>query len=269
MRSRYLTALVSAVALSLVFVSCDSFFSTNLFKSTGLGQVSAEKLQDETSAELVDDAYDDNGDQSTAFFDALAGDASARAQVLATLEATYTSPSSTPAEVQGAASLAAQIEIVATGGDELVNNLASKYADFQSLSTVEDAIDLVGTLVPASLASDESSFRAAIDALLSANDAFDALGTSIIADGDLLVGPQIGTAAQSALAAAALESIVVPAVNDPDTGLPYADRAAYLWDIMDGSQSQYPASFSLDTSASTPLGGILAGAGLTIDPISL
>lgn len=262
MRSRYLTALVFAVALSLVFVSCDSFFSTNLFKSAGLGQVSAEQLQGETSAELVDGAYDNNGDPSTAFFDALAGDTTVKAEVLATLEATYTSPSASPAEIQEAASLAAQIEIVTTGGDVLVNNLAKHYADFQSVSTVEGAIDLVESLVPAGLASDETAFAAAINAILSAGDAYDSLGGSILSSGGLAGDINIGTAAQSALAAAALMSVseVLPAG--------YTDTATYLWDLKEGSTS-YPSGFSLDTSASTPLGSILAGAGLTIDPISL
>jgi len=268
MRSRYLTALVFAVAMSLVFVSCDSFFNTNLFKSAGLGQVSAEKLKGESSAELVDDAYTDSGDPSLAFFDALAGDTTVKGEVLATLAATYTATTN-PAEVQEAASLAAQIEIVTTGGDELVNNLAKNLQKFQSLSTVEGAIDLVSSLVPAGLAADESSFAAAIGALLSSNDAFDALGTSMLANGPLIAGTKTGTAAQSAFVAAALEAVVVPVANDPETGAPYTSTAAYLWDIMKGTQTQYPSSFSLNTSASTPLGSILAGADLSIPPISL
>lgn len=263
MRSRYLKALVFAVALSLLFVSCDSFFNTNLFKSAGLGQVSAAKLQGETSAELVDDAYDANGDPSTAFFDALAGDSSVKAEVLATLEATYTSPSASPAAIQEAASLAAQIEIVTTGGDGLVNNLAAHYEDFLSVSTIEGAVDLVQSLVPDGLASDPTAFKAAIDALLSANDAFVALGDSILAPDGFVGDLNIGTAAQSALAAAALTAI------ESDLPGTYTDTATYLWDLMQGTTTDYPASFSLDTAASTPLGGILSAAGLTIDPINL
>lgn len=268
MRSRYLTALVIAIAMSLVFVSCDSFFTNNLFKSAGLGQVSVEDIQGSTSSQLVDQAYTDDGEPSTAFFEVLATDDTLRAGVLGTLETTYSDPTAPAADVQEAASLAAQIELSAAGADDLVNNLASNVNAFMSLETVQDAVTLVQNLVPDALKNDETSFAAAIDALLGSNDAYDALGGSILTNGGLAGNVNIGTAAQSALAAAALESVVVPAVTDPQTGASYTSTSAYLWDLMQGTQTQYPASFSLDTSTTSPLGNILAEAGFSIPSIS-
>jgi hypothetical protein len=266
MRSRYLTALVFAVALSLVFVSCDSFFSTNLFKSAGLGQVSPDKLKGETSAELVDDAYNDNGDPSTSFFDALSGDTTVRDEVLATLAATYTSPSASPTAVQEAASLAAQIEIVTTGADELVNNVVEALGDIQSLSgsDPQGAVDLLESLVPAGLAASEASFSAAIEALISANDIYLVLGASVAAN-DVQGDINIGTAAQSAMLAAALDGIDATGLIDPDTGSPYTSTAAYLWDSLQGKTIVGTPTFTPpDTSAGSPLGSLIEASGLTI-----
>ena len=266
MRSRYLTALVFAVALSLVFVSCDSFFSTNLFKSAGLGQVSPDKLKGETSAQLVDDAYDENGEVSTSFFVALSNDDTVKEEVLVTLEATYTSPTASPVEVQEAASLAAQIEIVTTGGDELVNTVVSGIDALQNLSDSDPqgAVDLLKSLVPAGLADSEASFSAAIEALISANDIYLVLGASVAANevqGDI----NIGTAAQSAMLAAALDGIDATSLVDPDTGSLYTSTAAYLWDSLQGKTIVGTPTFAPpDTSAGSPLGSLLEASGLTI-----
>lgn len=263
MGSRYLTALVFAVAMSLVFVSCDSFFNMNLFKSAGLGQVSPDKLKGETSAELVDDAYDDNGAASTTFFDALAGDSTVKGEVLATLTETYTT-STNPVEIQEAASLAAQIEIVTTGGDGLVNNVVDALDRIQSLSSSnpEGAVDLLKSLVPPELSGSEASFSAAIDALISANDAYVVLGTSVAANG-VQGDINIGTAAFSAVLAAALDGISVTGLADPDTGAAYTSTAAFLWDSLQGKTITGTPTFTVpDTADGSPLGSLLAAAGL-------
>lgn len=265
MRSRYLTALVFAVAMSLVFVSCDSFFSTNLFKSLGLGQFSAEKLKGETSAELVDDAYD-GGQPSDGFFNALAGDTTAKDQVLATLEATYTDPSASPVDVQEAASLAAQIEIITTGGDELVNNIVDALNSLQNLSSSDPqgAVDLLKSLVPAGLAGNEASFSAAIGALISASDAYMVLGASVAANG-VQGDINVGTAAQSALLAAALDGVSATGLTDPDTGAAYTSTAAFLWDSLQGKTVTGTIAFTApDTSEGSPLGALLAASGFKL-----
>jgi len=266
MRSRYLTALVFAVAMSFVFVSCDSFFNTNLFKSAGLGQVSPEKLKGETSAELVDDAYTDSGDPSPSFFDALAGDTTVKGEVLATLEATYTSPSASPANVQEAASLAAQIEIVTTGGDELVNNIVEALNSLQNLSgsDPQGAVDLLKGLVPAGLAGSEASFSAAIDALISASDAYMVLGASVAVNG-VQGDINLGTAAQSAMLAAALDGVSATGLTDPDTGIAYTSTAAYLWDSLQGKTITGTPTFTApDTAGGSPLGSLLTASGLKL-----
>ena len=265
MRSRYLTALVFAVAMSLLFVSCDSFFNTNLFKSAGLGQVSPEKLKGETSAQLVDDAYD-NGQPASAFFVALAGDTTVKGEVLATLAATYNNPSASPVEVQEAASLAAQIEIITTGGDDLVNNVVKGLDDIQNLSDSDPqgAVDLVKSLVPPELAGSEDSFSAAIDALISASDTYIVLGASVAANG-VQGDVNIGTAAQSAMLAAALAGISMTGLTDPDTGSGYTSTAAYLWDSLQGKTvAGTPAFTAPDTSDGSPLGALLTASGLEL-----
>ena len=265
MRSRYLTALVFAVAMSLVFVSCDSFFNTNLFKSAGLGQVSAEKLKGESSAELVDDAYGNDGQPYSAFFVALAGDTTVKGEVLATLAATYTT-STNPAEVQEAASLAAQIEIVTTGGNDLVNNIAGALDQIQNLSgsDPQGAVDLLKSLVPAGLSGSEASFSAAIDALISASDIYTVLGTSVATNGtqgDI----NIGTAAQCALLAAALDGVSATSLTDPDTGSTYTSTAAFLWDSLQGKTiAGTPAFTAPDTTTGSPLGSLLTASGLKL-----
>lgn len=270
MRSRDLTALVFAITMSLVFVSCDSFFGTNLFKSAGLGQVSAEQLTGETSAELVGDAYTADGETSTAFFDALAGDPTVKAAVLGTLEDTYTDGSASPVDVQEAAALAAQIEIITTGGDAIINNLVQNQEALQAVSSASEAMAVIKDLIPAELMADKTAFSAAINAILAANDIYnaasDSLGASLLAS-DLQGDINIGTAAQSALVAAFLGNLDASAVMDPDTSLPYGPGATadYLWDFVNGTTSDTPLTYTEpDTSDTTPLGAILAEAGISL-----
>jgi hypothetical protein len=268
MRSRPTAILALFVATGLSLSSCDAFFSTNLFKAAGLGQISAADLAGKSSAELTAAAYSADGQPSTAFFDALAGDAGAKADVLATLTATYTT-SSDPAALQEAAALAAQIELITTGANDLVNNvvgLLSSGTSLSSMSSSADIVDAAKALIPADLASNKADFAAAITALLDSSTAYTALGASITADG-VSGDVDLGTAAQSAVMAAFLGGIDPASVDDPATGLPYTNSADLLWDLVQGTPGVDTTGLGggftpPDFSSGTPLGDLVGAAGI-------
>jgi hypothetical protein len=269
MRSRPVVILAVFAMVALLLSSCDAFFTTNLFKAAGLGQVSAADLAGKTSAELTAAAYSggDPSNPSAAFFDALAGNASAKADVLATLAATY-GGSGPAADVQEAAALAAQIELITTGADGIVNNVVALLASgtsFSAMSSSADIVDAAKALIPADLAADKASFTAAITALLDSGTAYTALGTSIGADG-VAGNVDLGTAAQSAVMAAFLGGIDPATALDPG-GSPYTNSADLLWDLVQGTPGVNTAGlgggFTAPVfTAGTPLGDLVGAAGL-------
>lgn len=244
---------VLAVGSFLVLASCDAFFSTNLFKEAGLGQVklpSASELASMSTDELLSEA------DSPEFYVQLEADSDKLAAVLANLNNQVVS-SSDPATVQEAAFLSAQIQLKTTDAFEAVNGIFDAFATVDLAAVDETNIDdLLRAALPAGVLEDRSRFDAAIAALLAADAAYTALGTSIgpdgVYEGDIPVG-DLGTAAQGALVAAALAGVTA----NPDL-------ATALWAAIDAGDSSGLSGFaSPSTSLGTSLGNLLGAAGIT------
>lgn len=243
---------VLAVGSFLILASCDAFFATNLFKEAGLGQVklpSASELASMSTDELLSEA------DSPEFYVQLEADSAKKGAVLGNLGTQMASGD--PATAQEAAFLYAQIQLKTTDAFEAVNGIFDAFATVDLAAVDETNIDdLLLAALPAGVLEDKTRFDAAIAALLAADTAFDALGTSIGADesyeGDI-PATDIGTAAQGALVAAALSGVAAS-----------PDLATALWAAIDAGDSSGLTGFSPpSTGAGTSLGNLLGAAGIT------
>lgn len=252
MRPRTLVALsLSIVSLSLLS-SCDALFTTNLFKEAGLGQVSASALAEKDSSGLYEEAYTSDGSPSDTFFEALSGDATAKSQVLSTLQTDYSNTSSPTA--QQSAILYADIELRTTGGSEVVSNIVGYLAGGGAIPSDSTGVkSFIESVVPASVLSDRAAFDATIAAFLDANTAYIALGASVGAGGADAVLPQsvYANAVQAAVLSAAIASV------EPTSGNSVADA---LWAALQGDNSKINTVAS-PTVTNTGLADILSAGG--------
>jgi len=240
-------ALLSASLLA----SCDAFFETNPFKDAGLGQLKVPSASSLSSASLSElESYA----ESSAFFEELKDNADKQDAVVANLEDQYAT-SSDPATVQGAAALCAEVLLKTSGAFDLVNGVfaaADEIAgiDFDAMSST-DITTFVEAALPAEILEDEASFKEAILALLRADEAYDALGTSIGADGLSGVDPTLSV--QGAIVAALVDG--VPGASD-------TAKADALWAALQGTA--LPSYTAPDFGSSTPLGAIVDAAGIDL-----
>jgi hypothetical protein len=256
MRLKTLVALCLAVMSLSLLSSCDAFFNTNMFKAAGLGQVSASSLAAKDSSELYDSAYTSDGKLEVSFADALAGDAGAKATVLAKLEADFTSPDA--GTRQRSAALCADIELQTSGASAVVNNVLDFLASGKPLPSSGDTsgvTDLVKSLLPSALLSDKAAFTAAIEGFVAADAAYQVMGASVGSSGAQsgLAAGAIGTAAQSALVAAVVAGVV------PSSGT-VADA---LWLAVQGDSSNI-SGFTEPSTSSGYLGSLLSAAGISL-----
>lgn len=278
MKARVRNSFVILLVFSAILLSaCDPFFETNIFQKFGLGQVKADSLAAMDSSSLVAQAYSSDGQPAQTFFDTLATSESAKTEVLATLETTYTT-SSDPVEVQNSAALYALVELKTTGADQIVSNLVTLIPSDGTLPS-DITVDQVKELIPTSLIdlsspTAEADLASLITAFENANNAYIALGTSVGSDASpstVVSDVNFGTAAQSAVVAAIVSNIDPSAIIDPDTGSAYGSSdsgavAAFLLDILNGkiAAADVGAAITIpDYSDGTALGNLLAAAGLS------
>lgn len=252
-----LTFGIIAVLASLTLFSCDAFFETNLFKEAGLGQVdvpSSEELSTMSVSEIEE--YTDSPD----FFDELADDSSKKTAVSDNLESQYTDPEADAETVQSAAELYAEVQLKTTDAFDVVNGIfdaVSQMTDIDFDNMTSDGVtSFVEAALPAEVLADETRFKAAVVALLAADDAYDALGTSIGTDG----------LASGVDATSFVQAAVVAALVDGVPGATADDQAAALWDALQGtaSLSSYTSPDFSTTGASGDLGNIIAASGIDL-----
>lgn len=240
---------VLAVGSFLILASCDAFFSTNLFKEAGLGQVKPSDVVAMSSAELVNNAYFGSG-LSTSFLDALPYESTAQGIVLNTLKETYRDDLTTPGARQEAVALAVDILVETSGASKIVNNAVSAIVagiDLPSINSAVAIVDLIELIVPAGLRTDATSFKAAISALLRANEVLtDTDGVKLLIEASGVSGGyNVGNLAQSAIIAAAvagvspvsgtIEDALWGAVTDPANASTYIDNSYNVPDLASGS----------------------------------
>lgn len=139
-----------------------------------------------------------------------------------------------------------------SGATDLVNGVVNAIADGIdfSMSTTAAITDFIESIVPAHILADESSFAAAINALLDADAARLAIDTTLVSDG--LVGDlNAGDFAQNLIIAAALAGVV------PTGG---ATTSEALWAAMSGDDSLI-GSYAAPDLTSGSLNVLLAASG--------
>ncbi|MBL8967774.1 MAG: hypothetical protein JNG85_12275 [Spirochaetaceae bacterium] len=257
------SAVVFVLAVSLAATSCDAFFTTNWFQKAGLVDQKAADLAALPAESLYERAYSQDGIASAAFFTALEGDAAAKAQVLATLEADWTGSASTAAE-QRSAILYADILLETTQAGAVVDGIVAALASPPTIEVgdtdAEIATKYLQAALPASVLADEVTFTAAINAFIDANDSYLALGSGIVTAG-AQPGVDIISSAQSAVVAA-----LVVALDAATSG---SNLGASLWPFVSGQTAVSPVDGTLtmpdfDNSPVSPLGSILEASGITL-----
>jgi hypothetical protein len=228
------TILFSMLVLlfSLLMVSCEAMFTTNIFGKLTHPKPSVADMQSKTPAEMQDYV------SSTQNMNQLADDPSLKAAALANMAAVY-GTGGTSADQQTAAIVAAQISIstvpdalglsgsvlsALTGGSALSSGSANDVASF-----IKDVLppDIKGSVAPG--AAMPSSFNDMIGAYLQANSAYQALGTGVGSDGGYAPGLNLSSSEKADIAVNAviadLISTVVPSGTD-------AQKAQALWSAL-------------------------------------
>jgi len=218
--------------LPLVFLAgCSAFFDFNLYRDLGLDKTAAPRASDYAGAGGLDQLAEDLS--SPAVIEALKADPAAKADLVSFLDGIMNGDGTVDSpEEQQAAILLADLELKTTNGEEFVNNIVTVLmAPFDPGVKIED---LLRSIIPAEVANDRPKFTAMIAGLISANEAYFALGHSIdnsptpdgIVDADKSLPPGVnaGDIAQKAAIAFLANAIVVevdeanaPAASDvPD-----------------------------------------------------
>lgn len=242
-----------AILSASLLASCDAFFETNLFKDAGLGQLKVPSASSLSSASLSElESYA----ESSAFFEELEDDADKQDAVVANLEDQYAT-SADPGTVQGAASLCAEVLLKTSGAFDLVNGVFDAADEIVGLDfdamTSDDITTFVEAALPAEILEDEASFKEAIQALLQADEAYDALGTSILGAGGTASGVDPTLSVQGAIVAALVDG--VPGGSD-------AAKADALWAALQGTA--LPSYTAPDFGSSTSLGAIVDAADIDL-----
>jgi hypothetical protein len=220
-RARFIAFLI----LPLVFLAgCSALFDFNLYRDLGLDKTAAPRASDYAGAGGLDQLAEDLS--SPAVIDALKADPAATAEIAAFLDGIMNGDGTVDSpEEQQAAILLADLELKTTNGEEFVNNIVTVLmAPFDPGVSI---VDLLRSIIPADVANDRPKFTAMISGLLSANEAYFALGHSIdnsplpdgIVDADKSLPPGVnaGDIAQKAAIAFLANAIVVEVdkANDP------------------------------------------------------
>jgi len=253
------TTIVLAASIALSMTACealDSLLQVNIF--AGFYTVSKDDVESSKSdaPALVVLA------ESDTFFETLADPANSvlKVDVLATITEAI-ALATEPAVVQDLTLLGAEIELRTTGGDVVVNNIAGVLVDQTAIKTDGniDPAKLLTAIMPLSVVDDngdiidEATFKDIIDGFVAASTFYDQLGTSLAGGTYEDTTVDAGTVLQSAVVAATLASLTIP-----------ADKTAgeYLLSLADGTAT-YPAIFNFPVmTAGTSLGNLFTAAGV-------
>ncbi len=252
MKAKTWGAAVLAVLTTVMLVSCDELFDTNVFKSAGLGQISSSELKTETAGELYSSAYTSDGALSETFIETLASDEEAKAAVLETLSNGETATD--PTTAQGSAVLKADIQLETSGASETVSNMTGYLASASSLpSTSEEISSFFSAVIPATIMNDTAALTAMIDSLLTSAADYQVVEASLNAGtGNNVLAPSTyNTIVQSAVVATALSQITINGTAATTSEIVAALQSG------DASTMTFPSVDSLNSS----LSGILGASG--------
>ena len=235
MRRRYSAYAALLAIFVLLFSGCDALIS-NAFKEANLGQPNLEELRQELletleSADaatlLIEDSDISTGDVDELFIETVISDEATMDDVLATLQETVDDPTAAPSDVQAAQALILNIELAASGADEILDNVNTSIGEAIPEEGQEvDYAALIDVLLP-----DTDNLADIIDDLGTLTSDYDALADSIEENGNTLD--------QSVVADAALSALLSVVVSNSDPAGTYtsvgAAAAALVADIQENS----------------------------------
>lgn len=169
-----LKLLALPLAAVLLLMGCSDFFSFNLFKD--LDPVTPPDVSTYEGAEGLDQLAEDL--TSPAIVDALTDDPEAIEAIEDMLLEDYLNDGVSGPEDQQAAILYAELNLVTSSGDDLVNNIVDTV--LEGVSEGETVTDFLKEIVPPEVQGNPAAFDAMIKGLLDANDAYVLLGNSIV-----------------------------------------------------------------------------------------
>jgi len=237
-----------------MLVSCDGFFSANVFKSAGLGQVSSSEIKTANTAALYSDAYTSSGTVSASFLSAVTSDEETKTAVISTLTADESS--SDPTTSQQAAVLKADIQLQTTAAAETVSNLAGYLASATSLpSTSSDIAAFFKAVVPTDVQTDSTKLSAMVSALLTSAADYTVVEKSLEAGSS---NATLGKSTYATVLQSAAVSIIMTKVTvggSPAT----ADQICTAIKSGDSSSLAFPTVDDINSS----LSGLLSAGGYT------
>ncbi|MFW5712115.1 MAG: hypothetical protein ACOCZA_09210, partial [Spirochaetota bacterium] len=175
--------------------------------------------------------------------DALSGDGEKSDAVASKLKEIYDDPSLDDKTRQEAAALAGKVAIQSDpNAEQLSKNLIASFDELTNEDSTS-AEDLLRSIVPQEVLNDQQAFNDMIDALLSASDAYLALGESINTDSTYISDSELGDSVQLGAVAVAVEASL-DSLDGSFTGGPYtSDEYNTLYGIVNGTDS-FPDSNS-------------------------
>lgn len=233
MRRRYGAYAALLAIFVLLFSGCDALIS-NAFKEANLGQPNLEELRQELletleSADaatlLIEDSDISTGDVDELFIETVISDPETMDDVLVTLQKTVDNADTPPSEAQAAQALIINIELAASGADEILDNVNTSIGEvMEQLETAEgedvDYAALIDVLLP-----DTDNLADIIDYLGTLTSDYDALADSIEENGNTLDQSVVADAALSALLSVVVSNSI-PAGTYSTVGEAAADLVA-------------------------------------------
>lgn len=219
-RPRGIVPVVLALAVAITITGCSNLLTGNMFSNFD-GPPSASDLTSRYGDNDVptDDADDfvnavDDAAGSRRFFDDLSD--SDRDELAETLRSVYDSDDEDldPETRQRAAVLAADVTLRGTDSGETINNVANVLTSSEGADSFSDPAVLMDQIIPDSAKDDPVAIKRILDDMVTAADAYDALGSSLTdEDGDGTIdnapdGVNMTEVAQKAAVAMIVRNIV-------------------------------------------------------------
>jgi hypothetical protein len=226
---------------------CSAFFDFNAFSALDVPPAPVLSDYSDGTAGLAKLAEDLG---SPAVVDQLKGDDALVQDIKDYLTSTYLSgPSLADAEAQQAAVLFSELNLVTTGGDELVNNVVTS---IMTTPPTGNIADIITSIIPASVLADPTgdAFNAMVQGLLDADTAYHLLGDSIPILG-APSGANLGDVAQKAAVAYMMRAVVDAVKTQASLGSDAAAEAQ-MFLLVTGQPSGLDAVTLADPFASPP-----------------
>lgn len=249
----------------VLFISCEEFYTFNLFEGLDVVLLPSVDELDEMSNEEVLGFVGENI-TSDSFMETLSEDPATYEAVGAELEEIYTDGSVEPAAAQDAAIMASDLHLGVTGGTEVVNNIWNSLDAIESANSgggdQNTAALIIQSVIPEDVDTPEE-MQALINGFLAADEAFTSLGGNLGTNGTAT--DVEGGVVMNAVVTAMVVSMVNTFTTDPnDAGEVFM---AMLAGNDPASAGGVNGTMSTDIFADTYVNNISSAAGMDLSAL--